>query len=137
MRIIIAGKQVKKIDWELSAKQLELTPDRPGVDEVQVDIVFEYDPDSPSNVRIKQILSKRDQTDLFPHLPRFYLAELEREVTEKVSRGAELGDDPFFQSRPNKGRGPFDDINFNAPPESTFDNMNMNTQPDNQFKDIF
>jgi len=38
---------------------------------------------------------------------------------------------------PSDPGGPFDNINFNAPPESSFDNMNLNAQPEGPFDDIF
>lgn len=124
MRVIIAEKQVKKINWNLSSTQFKLSPDRPGSDAVKVSVIFEYDPETPANVKVKQVLRETNQEDLLPQLSRFDLPALEREISEKIALQDVNFDDLFWQS----GVG-----------SRYFDNTtsNKNWEDESEFRDIF
>jgi len=74
---------------------------------------------------VDKILSQGnyDTKTMYDILGRFNIGEPEGEGESGIDQPA--------------GPGPFDNINFNAPPKSTFDNMDLNAQPEGPFDDIF
>lgn len=98
MRIIQAERQIKKINWNLSPQQYRLEPDVDDPNAVKVDVIFEHDPETPANVKVKQILRRSNQEDLLPQLDRFDLPGLEREISEKIALQDVDFNDPFWNS---------------------------------------
>jgi len=111
MRVIIA--ETKKIDWNLNPAQYKLEPDEGDPNAVKVDVIFEHDPASPANIKVKQIIRKSTGEDLLPQLGKFDLPRLERSISERMATQDTDFNDPFWSSfgdpgpdSPNENRGP-------------------------------
>jgi len=96
MRVIIA--ETKKIDWNLNPAQYKLEPDEGDPNAVQVTVIFEQDPTSPANVKVKQVVRKSTGEDLLSSLGRFDLPQLERSISEKMATQNIDYNDPFWKS---------------------------------------